>query len=1086
MPDRYGSISISEEADSGREEKPAVHRPVPPKRKRAGRNHALLWATLAAVFIAFYFLAAVYLAPLALRKYLPSYLAKSTGLNFSMGNVKLNPFNFQLTFNDIKADPPDSTSGQPLLEIPFLFIDLDLTSLLRNSFVCHTLTVKNLSLNITRFKDKHYNLPVLTRLIEEKKQEQIIDFTNLPFLFSFNNIDISDSRILLIDQTRDKTHTVEQLHIAIPTLSNFQFQLNDYILPHFSALINGSFIQLDGKKVALEDGKNFQTKLYCSIKNLQLSSYLSYLPDDFPLTLSKGVADLDLELGFSPNKKQSDAISIDINMTGSDMLMHTRKGNNKISLPLVKVDATLTPANRLLRIKTIIAKKPQLITSQEELPRGLANFLAIGSPSSKRLGLIIDMLLFDEGRLVFTDKKESVWNALQLSINDFDRRNSTGSFHLSGEQAVGPGSFSWQGKLTGAGKLKGKVLLNEFPAQTILEQLYTDTDFKVSGSSEFTGSLSLSTVNKTSTTYSLDNATLQFHDLQLTEKDTTWLKAESVRFTRLNRQKTRFSLGNIFLKNAALELTHKEYPQFLNHVFGEKTRPEIGGIDFSGTLNIRPQQKQKQTILLSDVKFQANRLDKKKNPENFIFTAKLGEEGVVKARGKIDFFPLMLETNMAFSDMDSALFSPYFQEWPLLQYSEAMLHGKGLFTYPTSSFDGNLRLSDGRLQLSKNTSLLNWDLAELTNIRCRFTPFSLTSDYLSLQNPQLQQTIGTSSSLQQISDTLRNILAKDDDKKDLFSVHINKTSFTNGTITLIDTRLKPPWKEAIDSLSGHINNLNSNKNGISSFDIGGNIAGATLTFSGSTFLFQEKKNNRARLSISDFPLGSLAKQLKNIGLETETASVSLQAQYQENDIEASSKTNLTFTNIQPLSTKSDTAFALALLNNSSGIFNLSVQRDDISRSLFQEVIDTFQTTVIKASYAPLLLDREFKDLQDNNFISFQPGTSKISAAGKELAIRYSELLATHPALALSITGLADTKTDRKRQVVAVPAAQKKIVSNKELLILAKERSLITYDFFIHSLGISSARISINDSPLLRKVSPGNGSILDLEVAKTKD
>jgi len=1086
MSDRYGSISINEEADPGREEKPVVHRPAAPKRKQKAGSRAFLWVTFAVFIIGFYFLVATYLTPMALQKYLPSYLAKSTGLTFSMGDVKLNPFNFQLTVKDIKADLPDSNAGQALLEIPFLFVDMDLTSLLRNSFVCHTLTIKNLSLNITRFKDKHYNLPVLTRLTEEQSQEQIIDFTNLPFLFSFNNIDISDSSILLNDQVRDKTHTVEQLHLAIPTLSNFTFQLKDYILPHFSALINGSFIQLDGKKVTQDDGESIQTKLYCSIKNLQLSSYLSYLPDDFPLTLSKGAADLNLELAFSPNEKQSERISIDINMAGSDILMHTRKGNNKISLPIVKVDATFTPANRLLRINTIIAKKPQLITSQEELPRGLANFLAVGAPSSKRLGLTIDMLLFDEGRLVFTDRKDSIWNALQLSINDFDRRNSTGSFHLSGEQAVGPGSFSWQGKLTEAGKLKGKVLLNEFPAETILAQMYTDTNSKVSGSSEFTGNLSLSTVDKTSTTYSLDNATLQFHNLQITEKDTTWLTAESVRFTRLSRQQTRFSLGNIFLKNATLELTHKNYPPVFSDLFEKKSRPEIGGIDYSGTLNLRPKKQQKQTLRFTDVKFQANRLNQKRKAENFVFTAKLAKEAVIKSRGKISFFPLNLETNIAFSNMRSALFSPYFNKWPLLQHSEAILHGKGTYNYPKQSFDGELRLSNGRLQTKKDTHILGWDSADFSKVKCTFDPFSLQTDQLTFHNPHLQYTMRTESPFQQFSKVFQSVLSKSSETKTFVPVHINKTLFKDGTISLTDTRLNPPWNEEISFFNGHINNLNSKENEISSFSLVGHLVDAEFTLSGSTFLFQEKKNNRARLTLNDFPLHTLGKQLEGSGLKTEAASVSLQAKYLENDSGTSSSADLTISNIQPTSTKTDTALALALLKNSNGTFALSVQQNDSSKSLFQEVLDSFQTTVIRASYAPLLLDREFKDLQDNNFISFHPGTNKINTAGKELAIRYSELLAAHPALGLLITGLADTRVDQKEMTVTVPSAQAKTVSNKELLQLAKERSLITYDFFVHSLAIAPSRVSINDSPLIKKEAPGHGSSLNLKVAPTKN
>jgi hypothetical protein len=206
----------------------------------------------------------------------------------------------------------------------------------------------------------------------------------------------------------------------------------------------------------------------------------------------------------------------------------------------------------------------------------------------------------------------------------------------------------------------------------------------------------------------------------------------------------------------------------------------------------------------------------------------------------------------------------------------------------------------------------------------------------------------------------------------------------------------------------------------------------------------------------------------------------------ENDSGINSNADLTISNVQAVSTTSNTALALALLKNSNGIFALNVQQKGSGRSLFQEAMDSFQTTVIKASYAPMLLDRDFKDLQDNNFISFHPGTNKIHAAGKELAIRYSELLAAHPALGLSVTGLADVQTDRKKLTSAIPPAQTKTVSDKKLLQLAKERSLITYDFFVHSLAIAPSRISINDSPLLKKRSPGHGSTLSLKVTPIKN
>ena len=786
MSDRYGSISISEETDSKSEKKPRARQPLPPKKRRNKSNRAFWLAIPVTFLLTVYFLGVTYLAPMALHKYLPMYVAEAVGLDFSMGEIKLNPFNFQLTVTDIRADLPDSTNAKPLLRVPYFFVDLDLTSLLRNSFVCDTLTIKKLSLNIIRSKDNHYNFPPLKILTEEKNQEQIIDFTNLPFLFSFNNIDISDSHIVLNDQVTDKTHTVEQLHLAIPTLSNFSFHLKDYILPHFSALINGSFIQLDGKKIANADGKTFQTRLYCSIKELQLNSYLSYLPDDFPLILKKGIADLKIELSFSPKDTEGDRLSIDIALNGSDILIHSKKGNNKIRLPQLSVDATLTPANKLLRIKTIIAKKPQLVTSQEELPRGFANFLAIGSPTSKHMGFIIDLLLFDEGRLVLTDKKDSIWNNLQLSINDFNSKKATGNFQVSGEQAAGPGSFSWQGKIAGKGNLQGKVLLNEFPAQTILSQFYTNANSHVTGSTEFAGNLNLAIVDKT-TNYSLDKATLQFHKLQIKEKKQPWLTAESVRLTQLSRNNSRFSLGNILLKNAVLTLKHNEYPPLFTQVFGNENRPGITGIDFSGSFSIKPQQNTKETLLFSDVKFQANRLDQKKTSENFIFNAGLGEKGVIKTKGQITLFPLQLKTNSSFSNIDSAFFSPYFSQWPLLQNSEAMLHGKGVFSYPASSFQGTLRLSDGRLQRRKDSVPFSWDSADLSSFKCVFSPFSLQSSSLSIQNPQLQYRIDTESPFQLVTNILRETLSKGNETEELFPVRISKINFKNGSVTILDS-----------------------------------------------------------------------------------------------------------------------------------------------------------------------------------------------------------------------------------------------------------------------------------------------------------
>lgn len=1078
MSDHYGSISINQENPSAHVQKPVFHQPVAPKKKPSGGNHGIWLAVLATFVVASYFFSALYLAPLAIQKYLPDYVEKTAGLRVSIGNVELNPLNFQLTFSDITADTPGSTTEQALLQIPSFFVDIDLTSLLRNSFVCDTLTIQDMKLNIIRSRDNSYNIPVLSRLSKKQNQEAIIDFTQLPFLFSFNNIEINNGNILFSDQVTDKIHTVKELQLAIPTLSNFSFQSKNYILPHFSAVINNSRVELSGKTTSPEDKKDAQTKLFCSINKLDLIPYFSYLPSTFPLILSKGIADLNLEIAFSPEKEQGERLSIDINLTGSDIFLQTKEGANKIRLPNIQLDATLKPANKLFHIKTLIARKPQLVTNQKQLARGLANVLASNPSASSRLGISVDLLLFDQGRLVLTGKENSIWNSLQLSIKDFDRTNSTGNFHMSGKQAVGAASFSWQGNLIQPETLKGKILLNEFPADTIWGLVNTSPDSLIQGETEFTGDLTLSVVNKTTTEYSLDNATLQFHNLQLGTKEDIWLQADSVRFTRLSRQEKLFNLGNIFLKNASLNLTAGKYPPLFSMLFRADKRPQVLGIDYLGKFTLTHKEDATQILHFTDVKFQANNLDKKLASENFIFTAKLGIDGKLQSRGKLAVSPTKVQSSIVFSNIDSTLFSPFLSEWPLLQYSVATLDGNGDFNYPKPSFTGSVSFSNVQLQTEKDKLLLQWDIADFEEIQCNFFPFSLQSSALALQHPQLHYNIGNESPFKQLKTSLQQILSSNTNTADLYNIHIKKISFSDAAVSLLDTRLTPAWEGEVDELNGYINNLNTNAAGLSSFAMEGIIEGGDFSLSGSGALLQNKDNVRVLFSLTDFPLDSFDEQLRGNSFETENTTISLQNNYTESKSTISSTATLTITGLTP-TTNNETALALALLNDSSNSFTQTVQMKNRDRSLFQESLDNFQTSVIKASYAPLLLDQNFRDLQENDFIPFRVGTDKINPTGKELLIRYSELLSAHPGISLSITGMADAKTDRAKLTQPSSPARPRTIANDELLELAQERSLVTYDFFVHSLGIAPTRVSINEKHLLPDESPANGTRLTI-------
>jgi hypothetical protein len=1117
MSDRYGSITISSDASAPEPEKlnkTAPKHPAPEEKKTNSSRKGFFFAVVTFLCITSYFLAGSYLAPLIINKYLPGYIENKTGLNLSIGKIRLNPFNFHLSFDNIKSDLPDSIAKTPLLQIKSLFIDLDLTALIRNTFACDKLTIQDLQLNLIRNKDKTYNFPALSKLTTTQKQGEIIDFAVLPFLFSLNNIDINDSSITFTDKITEKFQNIEKLYLAIPTLSNFSFQSKNYIQPHFSAIINGSPIQLSGEAMQLPKNQGFQTKLSCSIESLDLVPYFSYIPANFPLALSKGRADTTLNVSFSPNKKQGDRLQIDMKMTATDIALKEKNSTLQITVPVMKIDASFMPLAKHLHINSVITKKTHLKGSRKEIYSTFQNlFFYIQKKRNSRSITQIDQLLSDDGKVTFqgdkTKREKAIeWDELQLSIRNYHSKNTNATFHLSGKHSKKQASFSWQGNFAKTGALQGKLLLEKLPAFIFFNQLTSVENNSIQGSTTFTGDINFPATQDSTFSYELSNGIIEIDNLKLSHKKATWLKAGSVQFTRLSRANGRFNLGNVFLKNAALSLNMNNLPPLYKHLFSNEKPPQIKGLDFSGTVHIKTEANQKKAFELAELTFQANKLDKASRANNFAFSSKIGPKGIIKAKGKMNISPLQMQADLAFSEVDSTLMKVFLSEWPLLQNSKATLAGKGVFHYPSPSFLGSLRLTDTTLQKTAKKPLIQWKFMELHKFKCNFSPFSLEAESIALDEPHFQWQRNSSSPFKHLQKGMITLFQKGENEDKVFPFLIKKVNFKNGSVRVYDKRLSPAWKTNLNNIDGYINNFNTITKGISSFTLNGTIEDAPLSLTGAVTLFSNKTKARAKMLINDFPLASLKKQLHSMPVKTKNAKLNLHINVIESSTGFSSKNEMLIKNIEASTLKSDTALALAFLKNKHNSFLINTQTTDGSRPLLEESIASFKTTTIKASYAPLLLDSQFKDLQDNNLISFYPGSNKIGDTGRETLSRYAALLKKHPELGLIVTGMADKKIDgnalltiqQKKEQLRVQTENEKRLANfrekqkapitikpektlqeedlekdelsgftqlqpkpvklakKVLPELAKERSLLVVDALTHSFVIAPERI----------------------------
>ncbi len=1147
MSDRYGSIAIEPTAPGTSpptEAPPLPHRRKAPEKGHKNSRKSLFIALVVFFIISGYFLTATYFLPWAIQKYLPQFIVNQSGIHLTIEKVDLNPLNFQLTLRKITADTAVPSTPSPLLKIDSLFIDLDFTSLIRNSFTCDKLVIDNLALNLIRYKDKSYNLPILSFFSGTQKHGQIIDFASLPFLFSLNNIDINNSQIYFEDQVTDKTHEIEELQLAIPTLSNFSFQSENYITPHFSAVINGSPITLSGKAVQLDDNQGFQTKLSCSIQSLNLVPYFSYLPASFPLTMTQGQADTSLEISFAPNRKQGDRLRIDIKMNASDLTFGGKKESLEITIPALTLDAVVMPMAKKFHVNDIITKKIR-VSATEEFTASVLHalfFPRTDRTNNKSPTISIDRFLTDQATVIFrsTDSARksirSQWNELQVSIKNFDPQKTSGTIHISGEHAGDMGSFSWQGDVTQTGSIQGKLLLNDFSATTFIQQIAPESRDTVAGVASFSGDLSFHSTKEEQLSYTFAGGILQFQNLKISHKKSPWFKAESVRLTRINNSDNTLNLGDIFLKGASLNLTSEKLPPLFTRLLTEPEHPLIMGIDFSGDIQLKRTAKQDQPLKIRSVTFQATRLNNRATTENFAFSGKIPPKGIIKARGILNLTPSRIQAKLAFSDLESENFTAFSRGWPLLATSKMSLHGKGVYRFPDSSFQGNLRLSDTLLQNSGKTTLVSWDTAEFNNVTCHFTPFSLQAESLLLNTPQFQWTRSDLSPFQHIQKGLRTLSTNaSSDKENPLAVDIKKINFRDATVHFTDKRLFPAWSGTFKGLEGWINDVNTTGNNLSSFAIRGFLDESPLTFSGSTALFNPKVEGHAKMTLSDFPLKNFARQFETAPIDPVTAELDLNLTMTETVSQFHSESELLLKKLYARSTNSTTALALAVMKDKSDSFSMKVVIDLGSKSLLQQGLASFQTTVIKASYAPLLLDRRFKDLQDKGFISFLPGSNKLEAAARSILSRYGDLLKEHPGLGLLITGMADGRKDRDilkkekenieqqrvdgiNKVKLAEHRQKQLklaaiqpsntikeeniskeelsdftpvppnpvhISDRDLLELAQERSLIVHDFLIHSLNIAPERLSTKNKVLVRENPSATGSSIEIKAVMVK-
>lgn len=251
-------------------------------------------------------------------------ILKAINRKATIGKVRINPFGMTATVEDFRLFEPDGST--PFVELGQLKASLSTASLYRFGIVADKLSITAPRIRLVRTAANRYNFSdILDHLAKQPKPEKKSDIR-----FSINNITITGGNLDFNDQAvaGGKQHTIRDLKLAIPFISNIPHLAEKYTDPHFSAVVNGAPLRFEGKAKPL--AKSMETTLNLNLDRLNLPHYLAYLPAEVPVKLDKGSLTLNLVISYKVHASKKPELTIS-GLTRLDGLRVTEKNGTPLT-----------------------------------------------------------------------------------------------------------------------------------------------------------------------------------------------------------------------------------------------------------------------------------------------------------------------------------------------------------------------------------------------------------------------------------------------------------------------------------------------------------------------------------------------------------------------------------------------------------------------------------------------------------------------------------------------------------------------------------------------------------------------------------
>ncbi|MEP7063233.1 MAG: DUF748 domain-containing protein [Betaproteobacteria bacterium] len=314
--------------------------------RKAARWTLYLIGALAVFAIALYFA-----VPAIARHVLETRVAAQLQRPVTVERIAFNPLSLAARVDKLGIGARDG-KGPALLALDTLTLDVSLASIWHWAPVFDRVTLERPRLSLARDADGTYS-------VQDLVDAALVDTGGPPARFSLNNIEVHGGAIDFDDRPLQRRHEIRDLNIGIPFLSSLPYQTTIKVVPHVTALVNGSPFNLSGTTTPF--ARTRDASLDIDIDALSLSQYLAYLPVKLRARVPSGVLSSRAKLVFSEGDPQSRALWLSGEFTLDNFTLQRPNGADTLLIARAAAHvARLDVFRRTLVVDSLRIDRPTL------------------------------------------------------------------------------------------------------------------------------------------------------------------------------------------------------------------------------------------------------------------------------------------------------------------------------------------------------------------------------------------------------------------------------------------------------------------------------------------------------------------------------------------------------------------------------------------------------------------------------------------------------------------------------------------------------------------------------------------------------